>query len=349
MTGDAERPRLTEDLPGCGGLFKAVPEDFEVEELPAYDPSGEGSHLYFWIEKRGRETPEIARALAKAAGVDEREVGYAGLKDRQGITRQLFSVPAGSPSAPVDAWVAAAEALEGVKVLWTRRHGNKLRTGHLRGNRFIVRLRGVSHPEHVAPKLERLERVGLPNYFGAQRFGRGDDNAALGRRLLKGERLERAPSAFQRRLYLSAFQSLLFNRALSERVREGTLDRALMGDVMEKTESGGLFVCAAPEVDAPRVTAWEISPAGPMFGPKMRAAEGEVAQREARLLEEAGVTLGDFRRGKGETEGARRAYRVKPGELSWSSEEDVLTLRFTLPKGSYATVLLDELMEPVRR
>ncbi len=334
----AQVPLLTRDIPGCGGLFKAVPEDFVVEEVPAYLPSGEGTHLYLWVEKVGRDTQEVARALARAGGIPEREVGYAGQKDRQGVTRQLFSVPAAAEGK-----VAAFE-MPGAKVLWTKRHGNKLRTGHLRGNRFGIRLRDVKSAEHARASFHRLCEAGMPNGFGAQRFGRADDNAEQGRRLLKGERLDRAPSPFQRRLYLSAFQSLLFNRALTQRVEEGSLGAALFGDVMEKVESGGMFVCEAPEVDQPRVDAWEISPAGPMFGPKMVAASGEVAAREAQLLTDAGVTPDDFRRGKGETEGTRRPYRVRLGEPSFEIDGADVVLGFTLPKGSYATVVLDELL-----
>ena len=161
---------------------------------------------------------------------------------------------------------------------------------------------------------------------------------------MKGERLDRAPTPFQRRLYLSAFQSLLFNLALVQRVEAGTLGTALVGDVMEKVGSGGLFVCEAPEVDQPRVDAWEISPTGPMFGPKMVAAAGEVAVREAALLTDAGVTPDDFRRGKGETEGTRRAYRVRLVEPSFDVDGAEVLLAFTLPKGCYATVVLDELL-----
>lgn len=331
-------PLLTADLPGTRGLFKSAPEDFEVEEVPAYLPSGSGDHLYLWIEKVGRDTPEVVKALARALEVNERDVGYAGLKDRQAVTRQFVSVPA-SAEAKLSAF-----SFEGVRVLEAKRHGNKLRTGHLRGNRFRIRLREVSHPEHIGPILERLQRVGVPNYFGEQRFGR-DDNSEKGRRLILGERLDRAPSPFQRKMYLSAFQSLLFNQALAQRITEGTLAKALLGDVLRKTDTGGLFVCEDPAVDQPRVEAFEVSPAGPMFGPKMTKAAGEVAEREAALLREAGVTAEDFRRGKSETEGTRRPYRIPLEDVRVEDEGTARVISFTLPKGSYATVVMAELMK----
>jgi tRNA pseudouridine13 synthase len=332
-------PRLTEDVPGCGGAFKLVPEDFEVEELPAYQPSGEGEHLYLWVEKRGRDTREVVRALAAALGVEEGDVGVAGMKDRQAVTRQLLSVPARAEPRLPDF------TLEGVRVLWARRHGNKLRTGHLRGNRFRLRLRGVRDVGAARESFSRLAARGVPNYFGEQRFGRAGDNADLGRLLLLGQRLPRRPDKFQRKLYLSAFQSRLFNRALAERLRAGTFDSALLGDVLRREDSGGLFVCEEPAVDAPRVASFEVSPAGPLFGPRMTAAAHGVAEAEARLLADEGVTLEDFRRGGEETQGGRRPYRVRLGAASLEVEGEDLVLAFELPRGAYATEVLHELLK----
>ena len=332
-------PRLTADVPGCGGAFKLVPEDFEVEEVPAYQPSGEGEHLYLWVEKRGRDTREVVRALCAALGVDEGDVGVAGMKDRQAITRQLLSVPAKAEARLADF------SLEGVSVLWSKRHGNKLRTGHLKGNRFRLRLRGVKDVGAARESFSRLGTHGIPNYFGEQRFGREGDNADLGRLLLLGQRLPRRPDKFQRKLYLSAFQSRLFNRALVDRLRAGTFDTALLGDMLRKEDSGGLFVCEAPEVDGPRAAAFEVSPAGPLFGPKMTAAAHAVAEAEAKLLVDEGVTLDDFRRGGDETQGGRRPYRVRLGNPSLEVDGEDLVLTFELPKGSYATEVLHELLK----
>jgi tRNA pseudouridine13 synthase len=332
-------PRLTADVPGCGGAFKLVPEDFEVEEVPAYQPSGEGEHLYLWVEKRGRDTREVVRALCAVLGVDEGDVGVAGMKDRQAITRQLLSVPAKAEARLGDF------SLEGVSVLWSKRHGNKLRTGHLKGNRFRLRLRGVKDVGAARESFARLGARGVPNYFGEQRFGREGDNADFGRLLVLGQRLPRRPDKFQRKLYLSAFQSRLFNRALVDRLLAGTFDTALLGDVLRKEETGGLFVCEAPEVDGPRVASWEVSPAGPLFGPRMTASAHAVAEAEAKLLADEGVTLEDFRRGGDETQGGRRPYRVRLTSPSLEVDGEDLVLAFELPKGSYATEVLRELMK----
>jgi len=326
---------------GCGGRIKETPEDFEVEEVPAYLPSGQGGHLYLWVEKRSVGTEPVARRLAEALGVDPGDVGWAGLKDHQAVARQFFSVPASAEPK------VAGLQLEGVKVLSAARHGNKLRPGHLRGNRFRIRIRGATDPEAAEVSLRALAERGVPNFYGEQRFGADARNAELGLKLLLGERLARPPSRFQRKLYLSAFQSELFNRALEARIARGTLARALAGDVMRKEDSGGLFTCESPEADQPRVDRFEISPAGPLFGPKMPPASGEVQRAEEALLAGSGVSMEQLRaRGRGEAEGARRAYRVRLGEPSLEREGADLVVRFALPKGSYATVVLDALMKP---
>lgn len=314
-----------------------------VEELPAYAPSGEGEHLFLWIEKRDRDTQDVASALASALALPVREVSYAGMKDRRAVTRQFFCVPA-SAEAKI-----SGLALEGARILSAARHANRLRTGHLRGNRFRIRVREVGDPSAVRAAVERLAATGVPNAFGDQRFGIEDQNPALGKKLLKGERLPRAPSRFLRKLFLSAYQASLFNRLLAARVAAGTLGKALAGDVLRKEDTGGLFLCEDPAVDQPRVDRFEVSAAGPMFGPKMVPAGGEVARAEAGLLAAEGLSLDDFRRGRGETEGTRRAYRIRFAPDEVLAEGDTMTLGFTLPKGSYATVVLGEILEVMPR
>jgi tRNA pseudouridine13 synthase len=220
-----------------------------------------------------------------------------------------------------------------------------MRTGHLRANKFSVRIRDVANVEAAKRSLELLQVNGVPNYFGEQRFGQTQDTAALGRKLVLGQRLARTPSRFLRKLYFSAYQSLLFNRALANRVTEKTIGRALPGDVLRKADTGGLFVCEEPSVDQPRVDAFLISPAGPIFGKKMAQAASTVADMEAHLLADEGITLKDFERGRGEALGTRRPYRVpfQPTRASWGERD--LVLDFELPKGSYATVLLREIMK----
>jgi tRNA pseudouridine13 synthase len=331
-------PFLTAEVPAAGGVLRRAPEDFVVDEVPAYLPCGEGEHLYLHVRKRGLSTPELARQLARALGVGEHEVSWAGLKDRHAVTTQWLSLPAKKAEGAL-----AGLQLPGMELLEAKRHGNKLKNGHLRGNRFTLWLRDVSDAGAARAAFEQLVAVGVPNYFGEQRFGLKDDNAEAGRLLLKGERLPRRPSAFERKLFLSAYQSQLFNRLAAARVQAGTLGQALAGDVLRKTDTGGLFVCEAPEVDQPRATAREVSAAGPLFGPKMPRAAGAVAEAEEAVLAAEGMTLEDFRRGRDETEGGRRPYRVFLGEPTIEQEGSAVRLAFSLPRGSYATVVVREL------
>ena len=332
--------QLTAGLPGTGGRFRASPEDFEVEEIPAYLPSGQGEHLYLWVEKAGLDTPDAARRIASALGLQLTEVSWAGLKDRAAVTRQWISVP-----ARAEASLPALEARPELRVLAHARHGNKLRVGHLRGNRFRIRIRDTDRPDAVGPTMERLVAEGLPNAFGEQRFGRGD-TALRGLALVRGERLPQRPGSFERKLYVSAYQALLFNRLLEARFQAGTLRRALQGDLMRKTDSGGLFVCREPEVDQTRVARGEIVATGPIFGWKMQRPEGEVDAAEQAVLVAEGLRLDSFRRLGSIAEGTRRPFVVPVTDARWTTDGSTVDLSFSLPAGSYATVLLEEVMRP---
>lgn len=333
-------PFVTADLPGSGGVVKASPEDFRVDEVPAYPPQGAGPHLWLRVEKRDRTTRDVVRALARALGVPEREAGYAGLKDRAAVTTQWLSFPVAKDPDP------ASLAGDGYRVLEASRHQNKLRTGHLRGNVFAAVVRGGDLARARAC-ADALAARGLANFFGAQRFGAEGKNADLGRALLLGHgddpEVRRASrDRFLRRLVLSAWQSRLFNAWLAERLQDGLFAAALQGDVLKKLDSGGLFTCEDPSVDGPRVARFEVSPAGPMFGHKLRPAEGEALRREERLLAAEGIGPAELLRGGGETEGTRRAGRL-PIAVALEPVEGGYRARFELPRGSYATVVLGEL------
>ena len=328
----------TDDVPAVTGQLKQSPDHFEVEELPAYAPSGQGEHLYLWIEKRDLNTQDAVARLARTLGVRPDAAGYAGLKDRKARTRQWVSFH--HPHTPDPASLAS----EGIAVLEVSRHANKLRTGHLRGNRFTVRLAGVpaSHDAHADAALALLAAQGLPNYFGDQRFGReGQNLAAAYAWIVQGGRPPGPP--FLRKLYVSTLQSALFNAWLAERITRGALGRAIAGDVLRKEETGGLFQCEAPEVDDPRVAAWEISATGPMFGARMRAADADEHAHELRVLAAAEVTSEHLEGVKRYGEGTRRPARVPVQHTSVARDGDDLVLSFALPKGSYATVLISEL------
>ena len=341
-------PFLTADLPGIGGRIKHTPEDFEVEEIPAYEPSGSGEFLYLWIEKRAMGAEYFVRQVARRLDVSVGEVGTAGLKDRHAITRQMVSVPARAEEKLKD-----LEG-DGIKVLRVSRHGNKLRPGHLRGNRFRILIHDAEDaPERLPPLLDRLREQGLPNFYGPQRFGRGGETLKLGMTLLLHEPLPLSPSgkptkvrsAFLRKLALSAAQAGLFNCYLAQRLHDGLLRRVIDGDVLAKRPFGGMFVAVDVAREQERFDTRETVAAGPIFGRKTFAAAGAAAAREAELLAAAGLTPAAFSGFGKLVQGTRRHNLVYVDDLKATMEPDGVRLRFTLPAGSYATVLLREVMK----
>jgi len=327
--------------------FTASPDTFTVEELPAYAPTGAGTHLFVWIEKRGLTTFDAITRIARGLGVPGRDVGYAGLKDRHAVTRQWLSLPA------VEAARALAIAEADLTVLSAVPHPHKLRLGHLRGNRFVVKLTGSATADErasVAARFEALVTGGVPNRFGAQRFGAGGDNAAAGLALLRGERRERDKR--RRRLLLSALQSAVFNRALELRAGSGGLGAVRLGDVLQKTDSGGLFVSSDPALDQPRVDRGEVVPTGPLPGGREIEPPPETPARaiDDQAIAAVGATREDFARAGRELPGARRAVLIKPGEASidvGAAPDGPVELRFSLPAGAYATVLVEALLSTV--
>jgi tRNA pseudouridine13 synthase len=330
-------PLLTPDLPGVGGRIKAELDDFVVEEIPAYEPSGTGDHLYLWVEKRDLSAEYFVRQVAKRLDVRADDVGTAGLKDRHAVTRQWVSVPkAAEPRlGQLDG--------DGVRVLTVSRHANKLKPGHLRGNRFTILVRDAAGPERVEPIFARVREHGLPNYYGPQRFGRDGETADNGFRMIRGERLNAPP--FRLKLYLSAAQSLLFNDYLGRRLTDGLLRTVLPGDVMMKWPGGGIFVADDVPTEQARFDRRETVTGGPMFGKKTYPAKGEAAEREVAVLSGNGLTPANLDRpGKWMT-GTRRHNLVYVDDLSAAWEPVGLRLTFSLPAGSYATVLLQEVMK----
>ena len=332
-------PLWTEELPAMGGAIGPALEDFVVEEVPAYLPSGTGDHWYVRLEKRGMNTRDAALAIARATSIPERDIGYAGMKDRHGITTQWLSVPARAP-AP-DGWQLPAE----LKILEVSRHNNKLRTGHLRGNRFRVGLVGTS--DGAVERAERLfgllaER-GHVNYFGSQRFGRDGRNVDEAVAWLTGARpLPRGRERFLSKLYTSALQSEIFNRYATRRVGLGR-DQLISGEVVRLANAGASFVVEDAAREQHRLAAQDLCLQGPMPGPKMRAASADAARLEAEVWTELGLSEPALVELGRHAPGTRRDLLVRPGGVSVSAEGDRLWLGFELPSGSYATMLVREL------
>ncbi|GAB4568418.1 MAG: tRNA pseudouridine(13) synthase TruD [Anaerolineae bacterium] len=335
-----EWPLITPDLPGIGGQIKTEPSHFIVEEIPLYEPAGEGEHVYVCLRREGWTTRDLQVRLASLFGLKNHSVGYAGLKDKYARATQVFSLHLqhGSEAEVVQ---KIREHLP-VEVLWARRHRNKLRLGHLLGNRFRILLVDPNPGAlDVAMKVrDALMERGVPNYFGRQRFGIDGHNVRRGRDVLLGQG-PRQP--WLKRLLLSAFQSFLFNEWLAERIRRQWFDRILPGDIAKKVDTGGLFLVTDAEEAMERLQRRMITYTGPIYGYRLWWAEGAPGELEQEILQRAEVPTEAFRRAK--LEGARRPARLWLRDLDIAPSEEGLWFSFTLPKGSYATVVLQEFMK----
>ncbi|GAB3743611.1 tRNA pseudouridine(13) synthase TruD [Lysobacter olei] len=318
--------------------IRTTPEDFFVEELPAFEPSGAGEHLLLTVEKRGMNTAFAAKRIAAWAGVAEMAIGYAGLKDRHAVTRQRFSVHLPKKVAPD---VAALHS-DDLRVLEHHWHSRKLPRGALAANRFVLVLRGVEG-DHAAieNRLQAMADIGVPNYFGEQRFGREGDNVAQALAMFRGRRTARE----KRGLLLSAARSELFNRVLAARVRSGTWNRPLDGEVWMLDGRRSVFG-PEPLTDdlLRRLETFDIHPTGPLWGRGDLRSQGASAEAELSVLgDELAQAL---RRGleKAGLDQERRSLRLRPVGLAWRwLAADVLEVGFELPAGTYATSVLAEL------
>lgn len=391
---------LTAELPGTGGSYKEQPDDFLVEEIPLYPCSGSGEHLYLWIEKVGISSHDLLHQLKKGLRLKEREIGYAGLKDARARTRQMISVPARC-SRRIEQL-----RLQNAQILQSQLHGNKLRLGHLAGNRFSIRLRDTlpDAEQHADAILKQLSTLGVPNRFGEQRYGILGNSADLGLLLLQknyqdfcrellGDPLlirdsnwQAAASAYRQgdlelclqllpkrmrdeqrlvkmlhagapyrkavlalprkllRLYLSACQSRMFDRLLEQRLPELHLLRD--GDIAYKHANGACFLVINAAEEQPRADRFEISPTAPLFGFKAIQAEGTAGITEQELLNKTGLSSANWKLGDGlAMPGERRPLRVPLLHPSCSRDSSGLLLSFSLPKGSYATSVLFEVIK----
>ncbi len=336
----------TRDLPRAQGeplgrgQIRSKPEDFQVEEVLGYGPDGSGEHAFLVIRKRNLNTHDLARRIARRAGVPQVGVGYAGLKDRNALTTQSFTVHLPGKRDPD--W----SRLEGdeVEILEVGRHSRKIRRGSLRGNRFVLHVRGLAGDDkELERRLEVIAASGAPNYFGAQRFGNRGDNLNRAEALFAGRlRVKRE----QRSILLSAVRSQLFNLVLAERVAQRTWDQAQPGDVMLLDGTKRQF--AAGQMDdalQARCEDLDIHPSGPLFGRPSRSLRptAAIADLEAKVL----APFSSWREGLEQAglDADRRTLRTRINRLEWQFPTDEeLLLSFELGSGSYATAVLRELI-----
>ena len=327
--------------PVLAARMRVAPEDFDVTELDGFTASGAGEHLLLTIEKRGMNTAFVARLLAEWAGVDERAVGFAGLKDRHAVTRQRFSVQLPGREAPGVAALERDDPATGqrLRVLDHARHARKLPRGALAGNRFVLVLRDVEGDrDAIEARLQAIAARGVPNYFGGQRFGHGGGNVAKALRMFGGLRVKRE----ERALLLSAARSALFNAVLAARVADGSWDQGLEGEAWMLDGSRSVFGPEPwSEALAARLAAFDIHPSGPLWGRGLPRSEGAARALElAALADDGSLALRAGLEAAGLAQ-ERRATRLRAEGIAWSWRADgALELRFSLPAGSYATSVL---------
>jgi tRNA pseudouridine13 synthase len=320
------------------GRIRQAPEDFVVREHLGFEPTGEGEHWLLTVRKRGANTLWVARQLARFAGVPERDVGFAGLKDRHALTEQAFTVPAKSRTAAD--WLALVG--EGYEVLAAVRHRRKLGRGAHRANDFRIVVRELAcDAAALAERMERIRSAGVPNYFGPQRFGNDHGNLALAEQWFEQgvAPTDRAPRSFA----LSAARAAIFNAVLAARVQDGTWDRLRAGDIANLDGTGSIF--AAPEIDATliqRCAERDVHPTGPLWGRGELATSGEVRELETRLVAPYGSWLTGLAAAGLEQE--RRALRISVRDLQYTQAHDQLVLEFRLMRGAYATAVLQEIL-----
>jgi tRNA pseudouridine13 synthase len=325
--------------PPTGGRIRVAAEDFVVEELLGFEPDGAGAHVLLSVEKRAANTGWVAAQLARAAGVQARDVGYSGQKDRHALTRQSYTLP-WPVAAPLDACLAFAG--EGYRVLSAARHGRKLRPGSHRGNRFAIRVRDTDgDAAAIDARLRLIADEGVPNYFGPQRFGREEGNLTRARCWAEGGDAPR--DRVQRGFALSAARSGIFNRVVEERVRRGDWNRLLPGEAVMLDGRRSFF--AAPEIDAlldDRCRRMDVHPSGPLWGRGESAATGAAREVEDAIL---GREQGLARMLESERlDQERRSLRLPVRSLRWTHEVGALLVEFELPRGTFATAVLHELL-----
>jgi tRNA pseudouridine13 synthase len=418
FTTGADAPRyLTHEIPGTGGTLKARPEDFLVEEIPLYNPAGEGEHIYLFVEKRGLTTLQLRDAIARHFQVQRNAIGHAGLKDKHAITRQVISIHTPG-KAPED---FPSFNHDRASVLWVDLHTNKLKRGHLSGNRFSIKIRDVDPLDVRGAKaaLDLLAKSGAPNRIGEQRFGYLMNNHLVGRALILGDhqqaldlilspksgaprgsvdaraayadgrfrdgyelmpkvfKVERnalralsnghPPSKAIRAIdptaagfFISSFQSAIFNQVLNERIESGTVDQLVEGDLAFVLKSRRTFPINEVELKddesklLDRLSGFELSASGPMWGTTMERASGAVGAVELAALSRAGIVPEDLEACEGRDRfpmigGDRRPMRIPviEPEVEGGIDEHGAYIRcaFELGRGSFATTVMDEVMK----
>lgn len=338
-------------------FFKQNKDDFVVTEIPLYEFSGNGEHLILKIRKKDLSTWDAIKILSDSIGIKNKDIGYAGLKDKNAMTVQNISIPKKFESS------LSKLNHPNIKILETTSHNNKIKIGHLKGNNFFIRLKKVIGTQNtqIVSVLEKIKEFGMPNYFGFQRFGIDGDNYEKGEAIIKGEL--KVKDIKLRQMYLNAFQSLNFNNWLSKRIeinkilesfspkeissilnfdiniakdlkKQPHIFKILPGELMHHYPYGKIFIAQNPEEEAIKFFAKDRVPTGLLLGKKVMMSENLAFEIEKEFQQNI------------ELDGARRFAWVFPEniETKYNPIDAQFELSFYLPKGSYATVLIEELL-----
>ena len=343
MDINLDLPYLTQDLPGIGGKIRKTPDSFIVEEIPLYEPLDIGKHLYINITKENLTTRQVQEKIANIFNISVKNVGFSGMKDKNARTTQTFSI------SEYDNIEKAKELIESnlaVKVNWLRFHKNKLRIGHLLGNKFKILISDLEISndealERTKKIIEEIKKNGLPNFFGPQRFGSNGNNIQKGLQIIQGK--FNINNRWMKKILISSYQSYLCNKYLSYRLERGLFNKILKGDIAKKYDTGGLFEVEDQEKEQKRYENHEISFTAPIYGYKMWETTEFARELELKILSDFDMTLEKFRLAK--IKGTRRLGRLLIRDLSVETKKDGILLLFSLPKGAFATTFLREIMK----
>jgi tRNA pseudouridine13 synthase len=336
-------PYITSTNLYIGGLLKQEDQDFQVEEIPLYLPSGEGQHIYLLLRRRSLTTKEVVSNLQKLFEIHETDIGFAGLKDRNAVTTQWFSLSLGANAKIEEVKEKIKLNLEALEILDASKHTNKLKTAHLVGNKFKIVVKNVEKNSFSIAKKIRDEVLGsgIPNYYGPQRFGSKKDNHIIGKQILLKQKKEKR--RWVKKLMLSAYQSHLFNTWLSNRILSKKFNSIIKGDLLQTITGQRPFPYDEDKEHLKEFKEQIISYTGPIYGPKVSTPTDDALESEEKILETEEVNIEDFKNSK--LPGARRLAHIYLNDINIEEVNEGLEFSFTLNKGSYATSLMREFMK----
>jgi len=325
--------------PKSNGVFKQSCADFNVVEDLGFELTGEGEHVCLWVQKVGENTQYLARQLAKFAGIPAKNVSYAGLKDRQGDTKQWFSLHIPGKITPDFSTFSSP----GVNILKLIRHNKKIKTGALAGNYFSIVLREISDKSALQKALLQVQE-GVPNYFGAQRFGFDGYNVNAALTMFQGRKIK---DRFKRGIYLSAARSYLFNQVISTRIADGLYNKPLLGDCVQFVGNRSFFpLTELDQTTLQRLQTREVCLTAPLWGAGELTSELQAKDYEiASLVKYQDIQAGLANHGLKQE---RRPLLLLPEKLltTWL-DDNTVKVDFYLRSGCYATSILRELIKVV--